>query len=119
MELTPSGLDTLRCGTRPATGENRTISGSPSGAPSPVSLSLRIKTLQQHRASDHADKGAKNGHSMSLRGGALPPKQSPVNRRLLRLRLAMTIYQISEDSLCVASSDISGRVTRHRLFSVA
>src|SRR5690349_14761950 len=52
----------------PAASENRAISGSPSGVPSPVSLSLRIKTLQQHRASDHADKGARNGHQMSLRG---------------------------------------------------
>lgn len=42
-------------------GENRQISGSPSGAPSPVSLSLRIKTLPQRRASNPADKEAKRG----------------------------------------------------------
>src|SRR5919109_3720424 len=36
--------------------ENRKISGSPSGEPSPVSLSLRIKTLPQGRASNPADK---------------------------------------------------------------
>ena len=42
-------------------GENRQISGSPSGAPSPVYLSLRKQTLQQHHASNRADKDAKNG----------------------------------------------------------
>ena len=42
-------------------GENRQISGSPSGAPSPVYLSLRKQTLQQHRAGNCAEKTAKNG----------------------------------------------------------
>ena len=42
-------------------GENRQISGSPSGAPSPVYLSLRKQTLLQHHASNRADKAAKNG----------------------------------------------------------
>src|SRR5690349_23265257 len=94
-----------------AASENRAISGSPSGLPSPVSLSLRIKTLQEHRASDRADKGAKDGHQMSLRGVSFDYAQDSDPRK--------DRYYFSEDSLCVASSDISGRVTRHGLFSAA
>jgi hypothetical protein len=58
-----SGFDTSKnTTTQPAASENRQISGSPSGAPSPVHLSLRNKTLQQHRASNPAVKDAKSGH---------------------------------------------------------
>ena len=57
-------------------GENRQISGSPSGVPSPVYLSLQKQTLQQHRTSNCADKAAENGVNMSLRGAFAATKQS-------------------------------------------
>src|SRR5690349_13521887 len=81
-----SGFDTPKnTATQPAVSENRQISGSPSGVPSPASLSLRIKTLRQRRTSNRADKEAKSGNYISVRGDALPPKQSPVKCEIASL----------------------------------
>ena len=63
-------------------GENRQISGSPSGVPSPVYLSLRKQTLQQHRTSNCADKAAKDGNNPSLRA-PIGAKQSSLIGKLL------------------------------------
>jgi hypothetical protein len=86
-----TGFDTPKnTATQPAASKNREISGSPLGAPSPVSLSLRTQTLRQRRVSNDSDKKAKNGNlyviarRFALSGLApkrpayeAPPKQSP------------------------------------------
>jgi len=47
----------------PVASENRQISGSPPGVPSPDSLPSEIKILQQRRVSNCADKAAGNGNT--------------------------------------------------------
>ena len=69
--------------TRPPTKENRQISGSPPGVPSPDSLPSEIKFLGQRRVSNRADKAAGNGRYMSLRAPKVRGNLK-VSRRLLR-----------------------------------
>jgi hypothetical protein len=60
-------------------GENRTISGSPSGAPSPVHLSLRKSTLQQGRAGNRAGKNAKDGNQTVIAGSVRRDETNPLH----------------------------------------
>jgi hypothetical protein len=70
-------------------GENRQISGSPPGVPSPDSLPSEIKILRQRRVSNRADKEAGNGIQpiiASLRE-AIPKSQGDCHAALVSIQL--------------------------------